>query len=67
MASSHAERRFPDDFLFGTATASYQIEGGWNADGYFYFFKLLNFFEHNNFNIINKDIDEFGYYGLKEE
>lgn len=27
------ERRFPDDFLFGTATASYQIEGGWNADG----------------------------------
>ncbi|XP_023935446.2 myrosinase 1-like [Bicyclus anynana] len=24
--------RFPDDFLFGTATASYQIEGGWNAD-----------------------------------
>ncbi|XP_053601049.1 myrosinase 1-like [Plodia interpunctella] len=26
------ERRFPDDFLFGTATASYQIEGGWNAD-----------------------------------
>ncbi|XP_046973166.1 myrosinase 1-like [Vanessa cardui] len=27
------ERRFPDDFLFGTATASYQIEGGWDADG----------------------------------
>ncbi|CAG4973611.1 unnamed protein product [Colias eurytheme] len=27
------ERKFPDDFLFGTATASYQIEGGWNADG----------------------------------
>nr|XP_034837239.1 myrosinase 1-like [Maniola hyperantus] len=24
--------KFPDDFLFGTATASYQIEGGWNAD-----------------------------------
>ncbi|CAH0721269.1 unnamed protein product, partial [Brenthis ino] len=33
IASSYAERRFPDDFLFGTATASYQIEGGWNADG----------------------------------
>ncbi|CAH2231808.1 jg3611 [Pararge aegeria aegeria] len=32
QASSRHERRFPDDFLFGTATASYQIEGGWNAD-----------------------------------
>ncbi|KPI93701.1 Myrosinase 1 [Papilio xuthus] len=31
-ASTRQERRFPDDFLFGTATASYQIEGGWNAD-----------------------------------
>ncbi|KAJ9595811.1 hypothetical protein L9F63_012995 [Diploptera punctata] len=24
---------FPDDFMFGAATASYQIEGAWNVDG----------------------------------
>lgn len=24
---------FPKEFLFGTSTASYQIEGAWNVDG----------------------------------
>ena len=27
------EKKFPDGFLWGTATASYQIEGAWNEDG----------------------------------
>ncbi|XP_063838521.1 uncharacterized protein LOC135087698 [Ostrinia nubilalis] len=26
-------RKFPDGFLFSTSTASYQIEGAWDADG----------------------------------
>ena len=25
--------KFPPNFLWGAATASYQIEGAWNADG----------------------------------
>ena len=27
------EMKFPKDFLWGAATASYQIEGAWNEDG----------------------------------
>nr|XP_023020552.1 myrosinase 1-like [Leptinotarsa decemlineata] len=28
-----SNQKFPDDFMFGTATASYQVEGAWNEDG----------------------------------
>jgi len=31
--SSSNTIRFPDGFLWGIATASYQVEGAWNEDG----------------------------------
>lgn len=26
-------KKFPDNFLWGTATAAYQVEGAWNISG----------------------------------
>ncbi|GAB9467969.1 Beta-glucosidase [Globisporangium polare] len=33
VSADSATRCFPDDFLFGSATASYQVEGAWNETG----------------------------------
>jgi hypothetical protein len=32
-ATNMSTRKFPGGFFWGTATASYQIEGAWNEDG----------------------------------
>ena len=30
----HQLKAFPQDFLWGSASAAYQVEGAWNEDGY---------------------------------
>ena len=45
--------QFPKNFLVGTATAAYQIEGGWNADGKG--LSTWDMFSHKKGKILNGD------------
>lgn len=46
-------RKFPDGFLWGAATASYQVEGAWNEDGKGE--SVWDRFSHQPYRVLNGD------------
>ena len=59
---------FPKDFLWGAATASYQIEGAWNVDGKGE--SIWDRFTHQSYRILNGDTGDFAcdhYHHMAED
>ena len=59
---------FPKDFLWGTATAAYQIEGAWNEDGKGE--SIWDRFTHKPYRILNGDTGDIAcdhYHHLEED
>ncbi|XP_075986573.1 myrosinase 1-like [Anticarsia gemmatalis] len=63
------QRSFPSDFLFGCATASYQVEGAWNEDGKGE--SIWDYLTHNNPGAVqdqsNADITADSYHNYKRD
>jgi beta-glucosidase len=60
--------QFPSDFVWGAATAAYQIEGGWQADGKGE--NIWDRFSHTPGNIDNDDTGDYAadhYYRWRED
>ncbi|XP_067935172.1 lactase-like protein [Watersipora subatra] len=61
-------KRFPDGFLWGTATAAYQIEGAWNVSGKGE--NIWDRFTHEGGHVLNNatgDVACNSYYKYKED
>ncbi|GMH42845.1 hypothetical protein BSKO_10764 [Bryopsis sp. KO-2023] len=66
-STENDELRFPEGFMWGTATASYQIEGGWNEGGRGW--SIWDSFSHTPGNVENGDTGDVAcdHYHLYKE
>ncbi|OKP68286.1 hypothetical protein A3842_27035 [Paenibacillus sp. P3E] len=55
--------QFPKDFLWGAATAAYQVEGAWNEGGRG--LSIWDTYAHTPGNIRNGDNGDIAYLSLK--